>query len=301
MVAVRVAAAPTAPGTFQGVQVGFQGKPGAYSEIACEKAFEGCNPRPYRTFDDVFKALHEGEITQALLPIENSTGGSVHDVYLLLPKYGLHVVGEYSLGVEHCLLTFPGTDISSIKRVYSHWQALAQCTTYCEEMGFQMEEHDDTAGAAAMLAEEKHPDIAAIASARAADIYGLEIKAKGIQNKEDNYTRFLGLSTRIPTDICDDPTKCKTTIAFACRDGAGGLQQLLSRLLELGINLEKIEPQAMLNKPLIDSATGRKFNYLFIADFKGSYADPKFERARALFEELTGYHQVFGSYRRHEF
>eukprot|EP00803_Ostreobium_quekettii_P000097 evm.model.scf_717.2 EVM.evm.TU.scf_717.2 scf_717:15936-18581(-) len=301
LVVARGTAALAARETFQGVRVGFQGKPGAYSEIACEKAFPGCVPAPYRVFSDVFKALSEGEVDQALLPMENSTGGSVHDVYLLLPKYGLHVVGEYSLGVEHCLLTHPSTDVSSIKRVFSHWQALAQCAQYCERMGYQMVEHDDTAGAAAMISANQHNDAAAIASSRAAEIYELDVKAKGIQDKEDNYTRFVGLSNAPSAPPCQDPSECKTTIAFACRDGAGGLQELLSRLLALGINLEKIEPQAMLNEPLIDAASGRKFNYLFVADFKGSIAEPKFDQAFELFEEYTGYYRVFGSYRRHAF
>lgn len=287
---------------FQSLRVAFQGKSGAYSEIACQTAFPGCEPCPCRTFEEVFKALAEGKYNQALLPMENTTGGTVHDVYKLLPKYGLHITGEFSLGVEHCLLGAPGTKISEIRKVISHWQALGQCTRFCEQMGFQMEEHDDTAGAAADVASHKWPDIAAIASSRAAEIYDLEILERGIQNNQLNYTRFLGFSTSpgeppngLPTD------QCKTTIMFACRDGAGGLQMLLAKLLLLDINLEKIEPQAMVDDPLIDKGTGRSFNYLFVADFAGSISDPQFEKAFELFEEYTGFYRVLGSYQRHVF
>ncbi|GMH45423.1 hypothetical protein BSKO_13380 [Bryopsis sp. KO-2023] len=288
--------------SYQGVKVGFQGKSGAYSEIACQKAFPGCDACPCKTFDDAFKALAENEVNQALLPMENSTGGTVHDVYLLLPKYGLHIVGEYSLGVEHCLLGPPGSKISDIRKVTSHWQALAQCTQFCERMGFQMEQHEDTAGAAYDVSQNKWGDVAAIASTRAADIYGLQILEKGIQNNDLNYTRFVGLSTSPidpPKDLAAE--ECKTTIMFACRDGAGGLQMLLAKLLALDINLEKIEPQAMVDDPLIDKKTGRSFNYLFIADFAGSIADDPFQKAFELFEEYTGFYRVLGSYQRHVF
>lgn len=288
--------------SYQGVRVGFQGKSGAYSEIACQKAFPGCEPCPCKTFDDAFKALSGGEVNQALLPMENSTGGTVHDVYLLLPKYGLHIVGEYSLGVEHCLLGSPGTKMSDIRKVTSHWQALAQCTQFCERNGFQMEEHEDTAGAAFDVSQNKWGDVAAIASSRAADIYGLEILERGIQNNDLNYTRFVGLSTSPAEPPQGVPSSdCKTTIMFACRDGAGGLQLLLAKLLGLNINLEKIEPQAMVDNPLIDKATGRSFNYLFIADFAGSIAEESFTEAFQLFEEYTGFYRVLGSYQRHVF
>jgi len=286
-------------------KVAFQGKPGAYSELACIEVFPGLDRNPCEFFEDTFEALvHDDEVDVALLPVENSCGGTIHDVYLLLPKHGLHIVGEFSLKVNHCLLATDETEMSDVKIALSHKQALAQCKKYLRRKGIEAKEYSDTAGAAELLAEQRPTDTAAIASSKAAEIYGLKILDCNIQDIRDNYTRFVALS-QTPAPPPENSTNAKTTILFACKDGAGGLLELLSVFHAQGIIMEKIEPQPNPDVPLVDSSNGRvygrSFNYLFVVDFVGSTSDPRYRTALDYLAAHSDFYRVLGSYLKHKF
>ena len=167
-------------------------------------------------------------------------------------------------------------------------------------------EYSDTAGAAELLSKEPQAETAAIASSKAAEIYGLEIVDYNIQDIKDNYTRFVALSqTPLPPPIHADSSNAKTTILFACKDGPSGLLELLSVFHAQGIVMEKIEPQPNPDIPLVDSANGkvygRSFNYLFVVDFVGSVSDPRYAPALSHLEEHSEFYRVLGSYLKHKF
>ncbi|CAI5474859.1 unnamed protein product [Closterium sp. Yama58-4] len=158
------------------------------------RAYPGCSPVPCDQFDDAFTAVEQWLVGRAVLPIENSLGGSIHRNYDLLLRHRLHIVGEVHLPVHHCLLALPGTQPTQLTRVLSHPQALAQCEATLNRLGVVQEAVYDTAGAAQMVANQKMGAVGAVASTRAAEIYGLEILAEGIQDEADNFTRFLALA-----------------------------------------------------------------------------------------------------------
>lgn len=173
-------------------------------------------------------------------------------------------------------------------------------------MGITPKEYSDTAGAAELLSKENIPHTAAIASSKAAEIYGLEIVDCNIQDIRDNYTRFVALSQTPGTPpLSEDSVNAKTSILFSCKDGAGGLLQLLSGFHSQGIVIEKIEPQPNPDVPLVDSSDGkvygRSFNYLFIVDLVGTVADPRYTLAIDSIKEHTDFYRVLGSYMKHKF
>lgn len=183
-------------------------------------------------------------------------------------------------------------------------EALSQCKKYLKSAGIEPKEHSDTAGAAELLAKERIPHTAAIASSEAARIYGLEILEANIQDIHDNYTRFVALS-RTPASPPEDTSNVKTTVLFSCKDGAGGLLGLLSVFHSHGITMEKIEPQPNPDTPLVDSVNGkvygRSFNYLFVVDFVGSINNAKFKDAFDHLEVHSDFCRVLGSYSKHKF
>src|SRR6266849_10981965 len=178
----------------QAINVAFQGERGAFGDEAV-KAFFGsqAQPLPYRSFADVFRAVATGEVEAGLVPVENSQAGSINEVYDLLRQYDLFVTGEIGYPVNHCLLCLPGQQLSDIKRVISHPQALAQSDAYLRELNVEVVATYDTAGSAKMVHEENLVGGAAIAGAGAAELYELEILAQSIQTIKDNYTRFIVL------------------------------------------------------------------------------------------------------------
>ena len=245
----------------------------------------------------------------AVLPIENSLGGSIHAVYDLLLRYRLHIVGETSISVNHCLLALPGVKKSEIKRVLSHPQALAQTDGYIRRMpGVVREAVDDTAGAAQTIAAEGWRDAAAVASRRAGELYGLDVLDEGIQDMKDNVTRFIVLSRDplMTTDV--DSSKYKTSVVFSLQEGPGMLFKALSVFALRDIDLTKIESRPLRDNPLILSsmaseATGevgtvRGFNYLFYVDFLGALTDSKCQNALRHLQEIAPFMRVLGTYPR---
>src|SRR5947209_1649461 len=185
---------------LQTITVAFQGERGAFGDEAARLYFERegqfkPEPTPYRTFSDVFRAVASAEVNYGLVPVENSQAGSINDVYDLLRQHDLFVIGEISHRVNQCLLCLPGQQLSDIKRVISHPQALPQSDAYLRELGVEIVATYDTAGSAKLIREENLTGVAAVAGYGAAQLYQLEILAHGIQTIKDNYTRFIALGT----------------------------------------------------------------------------------------------------------
>ncbi|KAK9806205.1 hypothetical protein WJX72_005284 [[Myrmecia] bisecta] len=281
--------------------VAYQGMPGAYSEMAARKACPEWEPLPCEQFEVAFQALSQWMAERAVLPIENSLGGSIHAVYDLLLRYRLHIVGETSVDVNHCLLALPGVKKDEIKRVISHYQALAQVDSYIRNMpGVVREAVDDTAGAAKMIAKNGWRDVAAVASKRAAELYGMDILAEGIQDNKDNVTRFLILSRDPTVTDVNDARPYKTSIAFSFEEGPGQLFKALSVFALRDIDLTKIESRPLRTNPIELSHNGtgpmRKFQYLFYVDFLANLSSPAAQNALRHLQEFAPFLRVLGSY-----
>lgn len=284
------------------VRVAYQGVPGAYSEAAAGKAYPNCEAIPCDQFEVAFQAVELWIADRAVLPVENSLGGSIHRNYDLLLRHRLHIVGEVQLPVHHCLLALPGVRKEYLTRVISHPQALAQCELTLTKLGLNVarEAVDDTAGAAEFVAANNLRDTAAIASARAAELYGMSILADGIQDDSGNVTRFVMLAREPIIPRTDRPFK--TSIVFAHDNkGTSVLFKVLSAFAFRNISLTKIESRPHRNRPirLVDDAnvgTAKHFEYMFYIDFEASMADVRAQNALAEVQEFTSFLRVLGSY-----
>ncbi|CAL5410692.1 unnamed protein product [Camellia sinensis] len=264
------------------VRVAYQGIPGAYSETAALKAYPNCETVPCDQFEAAFKAVELWLVDKAVLPIENSVGGSIHRNYDLLLRHRLHIVREVQMVVNHCLLGLHGVRKEELKCVLSHPQALAQCEMTLHNLGVVKVNADDTAGAAQIVATDGIRDTGAVASARAAEIYGLDILAERIQDDCDNITRFLILAREPIIPGTDRPYK--TSIVFTLEEGPGVLFKALAVFALRGINLTKIESRPQKKHPLrvVDDSnkgSARYFDYLFYIDFEASMAEPRAQYA----------------------
>jgi len=268
------------------MRIGFQGATGAYSESAARRAWPDSDTVPLERFEDVFGAVAAGSVTHGILPIENSVGGSIHRNYDLLLEHELPIVGETELTVVHNLLALPGTSLNRIRRVFSHPQALAQCERYVRTLpGVEVVATYDTAGSARLIREGGLRDTAAIASARAAEIFGLDILKAGIQDFEDNITRFIVISR----DSKPLGPPDKTTLAFALHNAPGALFKALSVFALRDIDLTKLE-----SRP----ARGLPWEYLFYADVGVSKDDVRGARAIDHLAESARWVKTLGSYPR---
>ncbi|KAL5775338.1 hypothetical protein ACOSP7_012895 [Xanthoceras sorbifolium] len=281
------------------VRVAYQGIPGAYSEAAALKAYPKCETVPCEQFEAAFKAVELWLVDKAVLPIENSVGGSIHRNYDLLLRHRLHIVGEVQLVVNHCLLGLPGVGKEELKRVLSHPQALAQCEMTLSKLGIIRVSADDTAGAAQIVASSGERDTGAVASARAAKIYGLDILAEKIQDDDDNITRFLILAREPIIAGTDRPYK--TSIVFTLEEGPGMLFKALAVFALRNINLTKIESRPQQKRPLrvVDDSnkgSAKYFDYLFYIDFEASMADPRAQFALGHLQEFAGFLRILGCY-----
>ena len=192
------------------MRIAYQGEPGAYSEAAAlHFGGEDVETLPCKTFDEVFEAVVKKRATHGVVPLENSIGGTIHRNYDLLLDHELGITGEVELDIVHCLQALPGTKIADVKTVYSHPQALAQCERYLKGLGVTVEAVYDTAGGAKLVSEQKLSGAAALASRRAADVFGLEVLQEAVQDFEYNITRFAIIGGVSPADAN------KTTIVFA--------------------------------------------------------------------------------------
>jgi prephenate dehydratase len=265
--------------------IAFQGEPGAYSEQAVFGYFGKVVTLPCESFDNVFTAVDSGQCEYGLIPIENSLAGSIHQNYDSLLSHNLHIVGEYFLRVRHCLIGLPGVQKSEIRKVISHVQALGQCAAYLKALGVKTEPEYDTAGSVKILKASGERSTAAIASRRAAEIYGMQILDEDIEDNPENYTRFLAIATK-PISPARD---AKTTIVFTLKNQPGALFKALSVFALRDIDLTKIE-----SRPL----AGTPWNYLFYIDFIGAETDETVSRALNHLGELAMMLRVLGSYSR---
>ncbi|KAL3530620.1 hypothetical protein ACH5RR_009942 [Cinchona calisaya] len=277
------------------LRVAYQGVRGAFSESAAEKAYPNCEAVPCDQFDTAFEAVERWLVDRAVLPIENSLGGSIHRNYDLLLRHRLHIVGEVKLAIRHCLLANHDVKLEELKRVLSHPQALAQCENTLTKLGLVKEAVDDTAGAAKFIAFHKLKDAGAVASETASRIYDLNVLAQDIQDDSSNITRFLMLAREPIIPGIDKPFK--TSIVFSLDEGPGELFKALAVFAMRKINLTKIESRPLQKQALqalVDSA--KNFPYLFYVDFEASMADERAQNALGHLKEFSTFLRVLGSY-----
>ncbi len=251
--------------------VACQGVEGAYSQKACEKIFSAPSILYCRDFESVFSAIEKGLCRYGILPIENSLAGSVTSVYDQMISRNFRIVRSARVKIDHTLIAPPGVRLEDIKEVYSHEQAIQQCSRYLEaHSGWQVNVCRNTAAAAQMIAGSGRKDVAAISSAACAPLYGLSILATDIQNNSNNHTRFICIAKQ--PEIY--PGADHTSLMLVLPNRPGSLYQLLGRFYAQGINLIKLESRPM---------PGRDFEFMFYFDLEASVYSPAFIR---LIEEL---------------
>ena len=220
--------------------IAFQGRPGAYSDLACHRAFLGRPTLPCDTFEAAIEAVREGRAGLAMLPCENSLAGRVPDIHSLLPESGLHIVGEHFQRVEHCLLGVPGARVEDVRRVHSHAVALGQVRRLLRELGAEAVVEADTAGAAGLVAGWGRVESAAIASALAAETYGLAILRANVEDAAHNTTRFY-IAAREPRVPPLETPDLMTTFLFRVRNVPAALYKALGGFATNGVNMTKLE------------------------------------------------------------
>jgi len=268
------------------LRIGFQGEHGAFSEQAVFKHFgTGVETVPTRTIREVFNLTEVGAIDRGVVPVENSIEGSVNETYDALLTSRAKVVGEEVLRVVHCLIALPGAKLSGIRSIYSHPQALAQCRNFVTSLGADPLVTYDTAGSVKMIKEKHLTNAAAIAGERAAQIYGLKILAKGIEDYQRNFTRFFVISME---DV-PKAKKSKTSIVFSLPHTPGSLYRALEAFATDDVNLTKIESRPTKEKP---------WEYYFFVDFEGHTSDRRPANVLAKLASRTAFLKVLGSYPR---
>lgn len=267
-----------------GVIVAYQGIKGANSFEAVSAVFPDAEAVSCKTFEDVFKAVDSGEAVFGVLPVENSTAGSVAEVYDLILKYRFYIVGAADRSIEHCLAGLRQAEFGDIEYVWSHPQALSQCEGYLDKHDLVPVPKANTAVAARDAAIEKRLNVAAICTPEAARLYGLKILDRGLQDDPYNSTRFIVISKKLYIDKDAN----KISLCFFLPHVKGSLYKMLSRFDSLGLNLTKIE-----SRP----AKGRKFEYLFYLDFTGSvHSEEVIDLLCRLSEEMPEF-SFLGNYR----
>jgi prephenate dehydratase len=266
------------------MRIAYQGEPGGYSEAAVLAFDAEGSPEPCRTYEDVFEAVRTGAAARGVLPMENTIGGTIHRNYDLLVEHELPIVGEVQLKVDHCLLALPGVPLDEITVVHAHPQALAQCERFLRGLrNVQIEAVYDTGGGARLIREQQLRGHAAIASIRAAGIFELDVLDKGVQDFENNITRFCVIARQGIVDGAD-----KTSIVFALPSEPGTLFRALSAFALRGIDLTKLE-----SRPI----RGRAWEYMFYADLAVSREDLNCARALVNLAEFARWVRTLGTYR----
>lgn len=266
------------------VRVGFQGEAGAYSEKAARMLFPDANFVPFRSFHKVFEATEITATDFGVVPLENSHAGSINDTYDLLVRHGVQIVAETIVRIQHCLLGTAGMAMSDVKIVYSHPQALEQCEEFLDTIKAERMAVYDTAGAARLVSDDGKTGAAAIASAEAAELYGLQILARDIEDRADNSTKFVAIS-RSATDLIGPAEK--TSIVFALGNIPGALYTCLKEFSDRSLNLTKLE-----SRP----SGARAWQYHFYLDFDAPAGDPVAQDLLAALAGQTSFLRVLGSY-----
>ncbi|MBP1578247.1 MAG: chorismate mutase [Oscillospiraceae bacterium] len=242
--------------------VACQGVEGAYSQLACDKLFPHADIIYFQRWDDVFNAVEKGLCKYGMLPIENSTYGSVGGVYDLMKKHSFSIARSVKLRISHNLLAKSGVKLEDIKEVYSHEQAIGQCSGFLSKNPqIKVNVCANTAMAAKMVAESERSDVAAISSKQCAELYGLKVLSDAIQNSDNNYTRFICISR----DLEIYPGASKLSVMLTLPHRPGSLSELMSRFSMMGLNLTKLE-----SRPI----PGKDFEFMFYFDLEASVLSP---------------------------
>jgi chorismate mutase/prephenate dehydratase len=264
--------------------VACQGVEGAYSQLACEKLFSVPNIMYCTSFENVFNAIDSGLCRYGVLPLENSTAGSINKIYDLMMRYHFYIVRSTRLKIDHNLLAKPGVGLGGIREIFSHEQAIIQCAGFLKTLGdVKVTPCENTAAAAQMVSESDRSDIAALSSRYCAELYGLECLAESVQDKGNNYTRFITISK----DLEIYPGADKTSIMLVVPHKPGSLYRILSRFYALGINLIKLE-----SRPIPD----RDFEFMFYFDLDTPVYAPQFAELMSELDSVCEEFKYLGSY-----
>ncbi len=265
-------------------QVAFQGERGAFNEDASIKLFgRHIDLLPCVRLRDVFVAVSENRADFGVVPVENSQAGSINETYDLLLIYSLNICAEVILKISHSLMALPGEDLTKIRIIYSHPQALAQCEEFLSQLEAEIVPTYDTAGSAKMIAERQLRGCAAVASREAANRYGLEILAPEIETNVNNYTRFFAIS-KLRAEPAD---KNKTSLVFAAKHVPGALQRILGIFATRNINLTKLESRPSKDRP---------WEYVFYTDFEGHLDTETYQEAMRELKDQATFVKILGSY-----
>lgn len=267
-------------------RVGFQGEHGAYSEAAIYSHFPSTvEAVPNKTIREVFNMIEAGVVDYGVVPVENSIEGSVYETYDMLLTSSVKVAGEVVLRVIHCLIALPGAKLTDIKRVFSHPQALGQCKGFIASLSVEPIVMYDTAGSVKLIKEKGMKDAAAVGSENAAQMYGMKILAKGIEDYGRNFTRFLVISKSEARRSKDS----KTSVIFSVTHTPGSLYKAIQAFAKNGINLTKIESRPTRQRP---------WEYYFFLDFEGHREDGNCALVLGELAKKTVFLKVLGSYPR---
>ena len=271
----------------QRAMVACQGIEGAYSQIACDSIFKSPSIMYFKSFDNVFKAVESGMCQYGILPIENSTAGSVNTIYDLMLRHNFSIVRSARLKVSHNLLAKYGTKLSDVKEIFSHEQAINQCAGFLGSMkGVKITVVENTAVAAKMVAQSEDPGVAALSSRFCAEHYGLQTLKANVQDQDNNYTRFICI-TKDPVIYAGAN---RISLIIGCDNKPGALYEILSKLAALNINMTKLESCPV---------SGRNFEFIFFLELEASVQEPgvlsmlqEMERSCASFNFLGSYAEV---------
>lgn len=268
----------------QSAMVACQGVEGAYAQIACEKIFKSPLIMYFKNFEGIFNAIDQGLCQYGILPIENSTAGSVKKVYDLMIHHNFSIIRTFRLKIDHNLLTNPGTKLSDIKEIFSHEQAINQCSEFLNQFhGVKIIPVENTAVAAKAVADSGRTDVAAISSRNCAELYNLSCIADNIQDKGNNRTRFICISKNLEIY----PGSDKTSIMMVLSHKPGALYKVLARMYVLGINVVKLE-----SRPIPD----RDFEFMFYFDLETSIYSEEFVQLMCELDDLCDEFKYLGSY-----
>ncbi len=281
---IRAGIKETAPVFPERAFVACQGVEGAYSQLACDKLFSAANIMYMNSFEGVFSAVDKGLCRYGVLPLENSAAGSVNQIYDLMAKYNFHIVRSTRLHVSHVLLAPRGTKMEDITEIYSHEQAIQQCSEFLQRLkGVRVNVCENTAMAAKAVAESGRSDVAAISSEACAALYDLQIVGESLTNVDNNYTRFICIAK--PLEIY--PGAQRTSLMLVLPHKPGALHGILSKFYSLGVNLLKLE-----SRPI----AGRDFEFMFYFDIEVSVYSEAFENLLSQLQADAEKFQYFGSY-----
>lgn len=264
--------------------VACQGVEGAYSQLACDKLFKHPSIMYFSSFEGVFKAIEEGLCSFGILPIENSTAGTVSRVYDLMMEHEFHIARTVRLKVDHCLLARPGVRLEDVREIHSHEQAISQCASFLAGLsGVRVVPEPNTAAAAQAVASSERRDVAVLASSRCSELYDLAVLSRSVQDSGNNYTRFACITK----DLQIYPGADRASLMMVLPHRPGSLYKTLARFYAMDVNLVKLESRPM---------PGRDFEFMFYFDLEMPVVSPQFDEMLGELEEFSEEFKYLGSY-----